>query len=572
MPRVAALKLTPKANGGWSARKRIPADVAAEYERQYGKSSEEWFSCAPMRAGDAGRKAAEWRIEIETRIANIRAARTGVGRTLSRQEALALAGDWYRWFVGRHEADAGDPRGWEAHWLNYWDDLEELAPKSVWQASQDDDQALREWVRSEKGRAVVRHVVADKAATSQFLARQGLLLTHEARDLFLDCVTDEVPEALKRLEQLAKDDYSPDQRLERYPKLRVTNKADPKSGDTPMDLFRGWVAEAKPANQTVNRWRCVLEHLQQHFAERSAGSITAEEAQAWADGLLADGTRSHDTVIDVWRSAARRVFGWGQKKKKIDSNPFAQVEITRPKKKRTRPQHFRDDEVALILRSARAIQPKSPIDAAKRWVCWLCAYTGARPGEITQLRGIDVKMIESHWSIEITPEAGTVKNKEARTVPLHEHLIAEGFLAFVKSSGHGPLFYTPANAGKATRDDPTNPVRSRPEITRTRIGEWARKIGATDKGVRPSHAWRHTFKVRADRADISEKTSDFITGHKAATVGRRYGAPTVADMAQALKKFPRYDIDVSAPAFEESWETSATAPASNSRTVAQGED
>jgi hypothetical protein len=34
--------------------------------------------------------------------------------------------------------------------------------------------------------------------------------------------------------------------------------------------------------------------------------------------------------------------------------------------------------------------------------------------------------------------------------------------------------------------------------------------------------------------------SDAITGHAPATIGRAYGAPTVEDMAEALKKFPRY--------------------------------
>lgn len=57
------------------------------------------------------------------------------------------------------------------------------------------------------------------------------------------------------------------------------------------------------------------------------------------------------------------------------------------------------------------------------------------------------------------------------------------------------------------------------------------------------HAWRHTFKARADRAGITERTSDYITGHAQKTVGASYGAPTVDDMAAALEKFPRYEIE-----------------------------
>ena len=40
-------------------------------------------------------------------------------------------------------------------------------------------------------------------------------------------------------------------------------------------------------------------------------------------------------------------------------------------------------------------------------------------------------------AVRITPEAGTVKGGKARVVPLHEHLIAQGFLKFVGGSGQG---------------------------------------------------------------------------------------------------------------------------------------
>jgi integrase len=68
------------------------------------------------------------------------------------------------------------------------------------------------------------------------------------------------------------------------------------------------------------------------------------------------------------------------------------------------------------------------------------------------------------------------------------------------------------------------------------------KLGVADDELKPNHAWRHTFKQRADRAGISERMSDYITGHAQRTVGAKYGAATVEDMAAALEKFPRYDI------------------------------
>jgi hypothetical protein len=49
-----------------------------------------------------------------------------------------------------------------------------------------------------------------------------------------------------------------------------------------------------------------------------------------------------------------------------------------------------------------------------------------------------------------------------------------------------------------------------------------------------------TRRSIADRDGISERVSDAITGHSPQTQGRRYGQPTLDDMAEALKRFPRY--------------------------------
>jgi hypothetical protein len=54
---------------------------------------------------------------------------------------------------------------------------------------------------------------------------------------------------------------------------------------------------------------------------------------------------------------------------------------------------------------------------------------------------------------------------------------------------------------------------------------------------------RHTFKQIADRSGISERMSDYITGHAHKSVGATYGAPMLEDMAEALKKFPRYVVE-----------------------------
>ena len=78
-----------------------------------------------------------------------------------------------------------------------------------------------------------------------------------------------------------------------------------------------------------------------------------------------------------------------------------------------------------------------------------------------------------------------------------------------------------------------------------------------DPEVSPTHAWRHTFKQRAARNGITENVHDEITGHAPASEGRKYTVPTVEDMADELKKFPRYPVDEPAVG-KQSRRTSAT--------------
>ena len=141
-------------------------------------------------------------------------------------------------------------------------------------------------------------------------------------------------------------------------------------------------------------------------------------------------------------------------------------------------------------------------------------------------------------ALRITPEAGAVKGGKARVVPLHEHLIEQGFMKFAAQRGAGPLFYNPVRQ----RDDAKG-KKPRSVQARQRLASWVRGLGVTDKELSPNHAWRHTFKQIADRAGITERTSDYITGHASKSVGAGYGAPTLEDMAEALKKFPRYALE-----------------------------
>ena len=95
--------------------------------------------------------------------------------------------------------------------------------------------------------------------------------------------------------------------------------------------------------------------------------------------------------------------------------------------------------------------------------------------EITQLRKIDLRRVVLKglviWVIRITPEAGTVKDRESQDVPLHPHLVEQAFPDFVASCREGPLFYDPEREGSGTAANP------RYRKVGDRLAAWVREIG-----------------------------------------------------------------------------------------------
>lgn len=528
MPR-SATKLAPAARGGFIARKVLPADVRADYAKLFGQRTEERLNTGPVPVQLARAKHREWLNEIEARIANIRAARKGEGRTLTPKDARALAGEWYGWYVAR-EANKWPADVWEDYHAQMTEELQAAAIQNGVFAG--DPFELCEG--NPAIRARVRPLIADEGKSEQFLAAKRLTLDSASRTLFLDFMSRDFFAAIALLARRARGDYGTDKWAEQFPQPHTP--AD--TSITPWVLFERWIEKAKPAISTVDRWRGVFLKLQADFPSMNAGALLSEQMQAWANGLI-DSDRSARTVMDVWVRSCRTVFGWAVEEKLISRNPFVGWRVKVPRKIQTREtKAFTADEIETILSAASKIQVlRSKTDAAKRWCPWLAAYSGARMGELTQLRGVDIVEQDGIPAMKISPEAGTIKTGKARMVPLHEHLIAQGFLEFVQRSGRGPLFYNESTNSEG--HDPTNPKKPRFVKAREHLAAWVRGIGVTDPELSPNHAWRHTFKAFGFRSGMSEKVIDAIVGHAPATVGRAYGEPTLADKAVELRKYRR---------------------------------
>jgi len=533
--------LSRAADGRWFARKGIPEDVREEYSRLYRVG---WEAQLKLPAGTSKHEAktqlAEWVADVETRIATLRAKKNGEGQPLTKLNAIALAGRWYTWFVKQHENDPGSAKRWKEmsdHLV--WKVIYPEAPDSYHENPKADPHW--EWQKEPQVREAVRPQIAELARVATFLASVGMALNATAYALFVDAVSDNLLLAFSVLERRANGDYSRDETPDGFPPF--TDGPTRGTGVSCWELFEAFVNATKPADKTITRWRAVFLEMQREFAEVGAEGITEDTARSWVHGLIS-ADRSALTVREIWLSASRRVFRWAREHKRIRHNPFAEVRVDVPRKVQTREggKAFKDEEVRTILNaSLQYDKPETPTERARRWVPWLCAYSGARPGEITQLRGRDIEARDRIYVMKLTPEAGTMKSGKIRVVPLHEHIIAQGFIEMVKQIGKGALFYNDATPQRRSAD-PLKPPRSRADTARAQLGTWVRGLGITDPEVSPNHSWRHTFKRIAEAVGITEKVHDAITGHTPATEGRKYGQPSVADMAKALKKLPRFKL------------------------------
>jgi integrase len=554
---MPTLKRATSRSGAFPLRKRLPADVRLEYQALYGGPA--WEVKATIPAGTPPEKAkalhAAFHALVDGRIGAIRASKGGTGVDLTQRQADALAGDWYRWFVAQHLDNPGSPKEWSRLREIAWDRAALAGDQETGEADFDDPEVLSG--------------IDIEARASQFLTDRGVALTKAGRTSFLSAVASEFLAATGILERRASRDWTPDQHLDQLPPS-VLSSLSPAMATSPssngqrsaaviadrtsrpqlpsaMALFQAYIKDKQPKPSTIHRWRSVFTGL-----DIEDWRAPHWDAQQWLDGLVGTGTpaRKPITVRDIWLSAVRAVFGWAIRKRRkdgegrllVETNPFEGCSVTVPNKSITREtgKAFNDDEIKTILRASAALgNPTEPRGAAKRWVPWLCAYTGARVGELTQLRVQDIEQRTCGPVLRITPDAGTVKTDKARTVPIHPHLVEMGLLEYVEAfearlGKRGPLFFRP----------PALPPRKHPAIRASeRLAKWVRGLGVTDPGIQPNHAWRHTFRTRASRAGIEKRIRDEICGHAPGTVADQYEHPTIEDMAEALKRFPRYAVE-----------------------------
>ena len=272
-------------------------------------------------------------------------------------------------------------------------------------------------------------------------------------------------------------------------------------------VFDRWKQSTERKPDTIRATERALEMFEEQSGNPTLANITRDMGDAFRAWLRQQGGASkthHDklTAVKTLLNYAARDLEW------ISKNPWSGLDLkhrTENERKPWTPQQLKAwFSLPLFTRYELPTQQRAGKDAAY-WIPLLGLYTGARVGELCQLRAVDVIERDGLPFISINEEGegATVKTTAGvREIPVHSELVRLGFLDYVRDtrkSGEERLWPELKLDGKPSRH----------------FSNWfgtARKKLPID--VPDFHSLRHTVRTTLSRAKIPDTTLDRITGHE----------------------------------------------------------
>ena len=468
--------------GVYRIRMRVPLDL-----REVMGKSERIESLRTKDPKEAKAKEPVAKAKIRAEFNAARAA-SDTPRRMTQREILEQAGAWYREIVREWEDDPGPPEGWEA-----WEDL-----------------LFSELERDQAGETIgFLPKGQDLAEAKQTLAEKGISADPDSLRRFALALFGAKRKAAAILTARAEGDFSPDPYASAFPREEAARNGPPLAAES---LLVAWETERKPAAKTREKYSGTFRNIARVLGFDDLRRITPDHVLKFKRHRLEVEKRHPGTVEDDIRNAGA-VCKWGVTNRFLPSNPFDGLAPKAPRTLASR-EPYSDEEARHILSAAR--EEKGWL----RWGPWLLCFTGARIGELAELRRKDVREENGVSFLDIRPhEVRPGKNATMqRLIPLHPAVIDEGFpdyVATLPDNPDGPLFPC----------IPPDPLGKRDTTAQARLGRWTRgKLNLKDEKKAPAHSWRHRMEDELRKVEAHPEMMDAITGrHNPRNAGAGYG-------------------------------------------------
>lgn len=304
-----------------------------------------------------------------------------------------------------------------------------------------------------------------------------------------------------------------------------------------------WLRSTRSQRETTKQaYRNTLFDFAEFVTYKPLVEVSRKDIVAFRDSVLLAGASPVTANSKV--GILRTIFRGAQDYEVISSNPAIDIRTNAPHIGKARIP-FSTDDLRKIFSSSLYVSQYRPVSGGKEaayWLPLLALFTGARVEELAQLLVSDVREISGlgHY-INISDDAKHAHLKNAssrRRVPIHEALIACGFLDYVARQKKTEMLFgdlKPNHRGKFAGYFSyffSNYLRH--------------KIGIVDER-KVFHSFRHTFKEICRKVGIEEAVHDALTGHSKPSAGRKYGNEQYPfePLFEAMAKFEVSDLDLS---------------------------
>jgi integrase len=568
-----------KGSDNWQGKFRIPeslwkrrADLAKAGASDLGRSQEFGKSLGTHDRIEAARR---YRLALDAwdeKIAAWMALLENGPTSLTHKQRIALAADYAKAFLAKHEDEPGDappsppapePRADEGRLADAVRTLpvdeQRRLIKSVraYRAMPDDDKKVHRAVA-----LIADHPVLSASLGADFaqaleqlhgaeanasLAAKRLHVNAEARQLLNFELASLMGAAQRGLERRQDGDYRPVEELAAAPSFTSSAPASDRGQALTLEgLLDHKAATQTLKDKTVRDTRSHVRKFATFIGHDDARRVTRDDVRNWRDHLMAEGKLHPKTISDRYLAAVKSVLEHGVREFDLPTNVASNIKDNRVAPALGRSKGYTEAEAVTILEATFRGSTKrlsAPHRRAIFWVPWILAYTGLRVNEVTQFRARHLKEDNGVPYLLITPEDGSTKGKgggKAWMVGIHEHLIEMGLLEFIRSFGDGPIFYEPYPAGTDLAA-----IKEKPRWAEAanRVTKWIKdEVGINAPLGRPNHAWRHQLTTRSRQYKMNKEARDFMLGSGPGDAREGYGDWPPERLSEEINKLPRFAV------------------------------